>query len=74
MSWLPLGILALRSSTQGTVCCLYQHASLLFLPLIEATANNAVVESFACGLAVISSAIGAFVNTLFLLRLALSAQ
>jgi glycosyltransferase involved in cell wall biosynthesis len=37
---------------------LYQSASLLFLPLIDATANNAIVEACACGLPIISTAVG----------------
>ena len=37
---------------------LYQAATLLFLPLIDATANNAIVEACACGLPIISTAVG----------------
>jgi glycosyltransferase involved in cell wall biosynthesis len=37
---------------------LYQQADLLFLPLLDATANNAVVEAIACGLPVISTDVG----------------
>jgi len=37
---------------------LYQDATLLFLPLIDATANNSIVEALACGLPIISSAVG----------------
>lgn len=37
---------------------LYQSADLLFLPVIDATANNAVVEAMACGLPVVSSDLG----------------
>lgn len=37
---------------------LYQNASLLFLPLVDATANNAVVEALASGVPVISSDVG----------------
>lgn len=37
---------------------LYTVADLLFLPLIDATANNAVVEALACGLPIISSHVG----------------
>lgn len=37
---------------------LYRQATILFLPLSDATANNAVVEAMACGLPVVSSAVG----------------
>lgn len=36
----------------------YWSADLLFLPLIDATANNAVLEAMACSLAVISTDVG----------------
>ena len=37
---------------------LYQVSTLLFLPLVDATANNAIVEACACGLPIISTAVG----------------
>lgn len=37
---------------------LYQKASLLFLPLRDGTANNALVEASACGLPIVSSRVG----------------
>jgi|LakMenEpi03Aug12_release.lakeMendotaPanAssembly.Ray.scaffolds.fasta_scaffold05340_3 glycosyltransferase involved in cell wall biosynthesis len=37
---------------------LYQAADLLFLPLLDAVANNAVVEALACGLPIISTHVG----------------
>jgi glycosyltransferase involved in cell wall biosynthesis len=37
---------------------LYQEATLLFLPLVDATANNTIVEALACGLPIIASAVG----------------
>lgn len=36
---------------------LYQRSHLLFLPLIQSTANNALLEGIACGLPVISTAL-----------------
>jgi glycosyltransferase involved in cell wall biosynthesis len=41
---------------------LYQQADLLFLPLIDAAANNAIVESLASGLPIISSQVGGAVE------------
>ncbi|OYW75695.1 MAG: hypothetical protein B7Z37_12095 [Verrucomicrobia bacterium 12-59-8] len=37
---------------------LYQNATLLFLPVVDATANNAVIEALASGLPVVSSDAG----------------
>jgi glycosyltransferase involved in cell wall biosynthesis len=37
---------------------LYQRATLLFLPLLDAVANNAVVEALSCGLPIITSNVG----------------
>lgn len=37
---------------------LYQDADVLLLPIVDATANNALLESLACGTPVISSAVG----------------
>jgi glycosyltransferase involved in cell wall biosynthesis len=37
---------------------LYQEASLMFLPLIDSTANNAMNEAIACGLPVVTTDIG----------------
>ena len=36
---------------------LYQQAHLLLLPLLETTANNALLEGIACGLPVVSTAL-----------------
>jgi glycosyltransferase involved in cell wall biosynthesis len=37
---------------------IYQQASMLFLPLLDCTANNALLEAIACGLPVISNQVG----------------
>jgi glycosyltransferase involved in cell wall biosynthesis len=42
----------------GCLKSLYQNSDLLFLPVLDATANNAVLEAMASGLPVISSDVG----------------
>lgn len=37
---------------------LYHQSTLLFLPLIDAVANNAIVEAMSCGLPLVSSRVG----------------
>lgn len=37
---------------------IYQAADLLFLPLLDAVANNAVLEALACGLPIVSTHVG----------------
>jgi glycosyltransferase involved in cell wall biosynthesis len=39
----------------GQLLRLYQRASVLFLPLTQSTANNALLEGMACGLPVVST-------------------
>jgi glycosyltransferase involved in cell wall biosynthesis len=44
--------------TENQLINLYRKADALLLPILDATANNAVLESMACGTPVISTAIG----------------
>jgi glycosyltransferase involved in cell wall biosynthesis len=41
---------------------IYQDASLLVLPLLDCTANNALLESMSCGLPIVSNAVGGIVD------------
>ena len=43
---------------ESDLVALYQQADALFLPLKDATANNAVLEALACGLPVITTNVG----------------
>jgi len=44
--------------SDATLRDLYQQATLLFLPLIDCTANNALLEASACGLPIITTSVG----------------
>jgi glycosyltransferase involved in cell wall biosynthesis len=44
-----------RNVDDGSLLRLYQHADVLVLPLIDATANNSLVEGLACGLPIIAT-------------------
>jgi glycosyltransferase involved in cell wall biosynthesis len=44
-----------KNVTDARLLELYQQADLLYLPLLDATANNAILEGIACGLPVIST-------------------
>jgi glycosyltransferase involved in cell wall biosynthesis len=44
-----------RNVDDATLLSLYQAADCLFLPLLEATANNSLLEGLACGLPVVST-------------------
>jgi glycosyltransferase involved in cell wall biosynthesis len=46
-----------RNVDDATLRALYQAADCLFLPLLGATANNALLEGIACGLPVVSTAL-----------------
>ena len=43
---------------EAALIALYQDTDALLVPLVKATANNAVLESLACGTAVISTFVG----------------
>ncbi|MDB9303322.1 glycosyltransferase [Nodularia spumigena CS-591/12] len=40
----------------------YQQATLLLLPLLDCTANNALLESMACGLPIVSNNVGGLID------------
>jgi glycosyltransferase involved in cell wall biosynthesis len=44
-----------RNVSDATLLALYQAADCLFLPLLDATANNSLLEGIACGLPVVST-------------------
>ena len=44
-----------RNLSDGQLLARYQESDLLFLPLIQSTANNALLEGIACGLPVVST-------------------
>jgi len=48
----------LSSVSEQKLLELYQTATLLLLPLLDSTANNAILEAMACGLPIITSAAG----------------
>jgi glycosyltransferase involved in cell wall biosynthesis len=41
---------------------IYQNASLLLLPLLDCTANNALLEAMSCGLPIVSNSIGGMLD------------
>ena len=41
---------------------LYQQSTMLVLPILDATANNALLESISCGLPVVSNSVGGIVD------------
>jgi glycosyltransferase involved in cell wall biosynthesis len=47
-----------KGISEGELIKLYQEADALLLPVTDATANNAVLESLACGTPVISNSVG----------------
>jgi glycosyltransferase involved in cell wall biosynthesis len=44
-----------RGIDDDTLLKLYQQSDILFLPLVQSTANNALLEGIACGLPVVST-------------------
>ena len=46
-----------RDITDATLRSLYQQADLLFLPMTQSTATNALLEGIACGLPVVSTSL-----------------
>lgn len=56
------GVQVLRGISDDALRDIYRHASAGVLPLTDSTANNALVEMMACGLAVVSTNIGGVGN------------
>ena len=50
-----LNVRIYRDIDDAILLSLYQQADVLFLPLLQSTANNALLEGMACGLPVLSS-------------------
>jgi len=56
------GVQVLRGISDEALRDTYRHASVGVLPLTDSTANNALVEMMACGLAVVSTDVGGVGN------------
>jgi glycosyltransferase involved in cell wall biosynthesis len=48
--------------THGALRDLYQQSSLLFLPLVDAVANNSIIEAMASGLPIVTTAVGGVID------------
>lgn len=52
------GVHLLEHQSDAGMLHAYQHADLLFMPMLDATANNAILEAMACGTPIMANSVG----------------